>query len=469
MSTWKKVHVEDADTKHGTITAALTDNTSDVTGEASVELVTVDGTGSGAQLLKRRTFTFGDNAFNSTTFLTGNQTITVSGDASGSGTTSIDLTLGTDAITTKTALTAAPDGTNDYILIYDADADQLKRINRSNFVSGLGSMSSFDVAVGATSVQVDDSETITFANGTGAAFTIDGTGGVPTITVSSVDNQIVHDDLDGFVDNEHINHANVTLTAGNGLTGGGDITTSRTFNIGAGDLIDVSADAVSVDLTEATLATIASGDYIVFLDGGASGTHAKGSINDVAALFAGDGLTANSGVLSVDTITLGTDTSGDYVANVVGTTNEVSVSGSAGGTYTVGLPDDVIITNDLTVGGDLNITGTINQTSVTELNVTDKTIRVANGASAGGSANLAGLVVDSSGLSTHANDSAILFYESGAAFFEWKMTKSEGATPNDAAWVAGMVTAANYSTLDTLTPGVGTFGMVGGDLYVQTA
>lgn len=40
-----------------------------------------------------------------------------------------------------------------------------------------------------------------------------------------------------------------TLTAGNGLTGGGDLSTNRSFAVGAGEGIAVAADAVSIDPT----------------------------------------------------------------------------------------------------------------------------------------------------------------------------------------------------------------------------
>jgi hypothetical protein len=40
-----------------------------------------------------------------------------------------------------------------------------------------------------------------------------------------------HDGFSDFVANEHINHTSVTLTAGTGLTGGGDISASRTFAV----------------------------------------------------------------------------------------------------------------------------------------------------------------------------------------------------------------------------------------------
>tara|TARA_R100000655_G_scaffold105179_1_gene153152 strand:- start:98 stop:1705 length:1608 start_codon:yes stop_codon:yes gene_type:complete len=89
----------------------------------------------------------------------------------------------------------------------------------------------------------------------------------------------------------------------------------------AGTLLDLSTTTFNVDLTEAAAATIAAGDNIIFLDGGASGTHAKGSINDVATLFAGTaastGLSASSGVLSVtDLHPVGVDgSSGDILAD----------------------------------------------------------------------------------------------------------------------------------------------------------
>ena len=78
---------------------------------------------------------------------------------------------------------------------------------------------------------------------------------------------------------------------------------TKQATITAGTLLDLSGATVNVDLTEAAAATIAAGDHVLFLDGGATGTHAKGSIDDVATLFAGSaastGLSASSGVLSV--------------------------------------------------------------------------------------------------------------------------------------------------------------------------
>ena len=98
-----------------------------------------------------------------------------------------------------------------------------------------------------------------------------------------------------------------TLTAGSNVSitnGSGSITiaatdTNTTYT--AGTLLDLATTTFNVDLSEAAEAAIADGDYVMFLDGGASGTAAKEAIGDIATLFAGTGLTASSSVIGVDT------------------------------------------------------------------------------------------------------------------------------------------------------------------------
>ena len=79
--------------------------------------------------------------------------------------------------------------------------------------------------------------------------------------------EVDHDSLSGFVANEHINHTGVTFTAGSGLTGGGTIASSRTFNVGAGNGITVNANDVALT-TPGTL-SVSSGNS-------ASGNHTHG-------------------------------------------------------------------------------------------------------------------------------------------------------------------------------------------------
>lgn len=55
-----------------------------------------------------------------------------------------------------------------------------------------------------------------------------------------------HDATTNFVANEHIDHSAVSITAGDGLAGGGDLTTTRDIAVGAGTGIEVNANDIAV-------------------------------------------------------------------------------------------------------------------------------------------------------------------------------------------------------------------------------
>ena len=68
-----------------------------------------------------------------------------------------------------------------------------------------------------------------------------------TETVVSGSIQVDHDATTNFVSNEHIDHTSVTMTAGAGLTGGGTIASTRTFNVvSANNGIDINADNIEL-------------------------------------------------------------------------------------------------------------------------------------------------------------------------------------------------------------------------------
>ena len=119
------------------------------------------------------------------------------------------------------------------------------------------------------------------------------------------------------------------------------------------------------------------------------------------------------------------------------------------------------------IAGNLQVTGTTETVSTTELKVEDITIAVASGSTTAASANNSGLEVDIDADNAIDANPAILYQSSAASFSEFKMRKS--LTAKSDAFVAAMTTAANTTALDDLTPGIGTFAMVSGALYIQTA
>lgn len=66
----------------------------------------------------------------------------------------------------------------------------------------------------------------------------------------------------------------------------------------AGAGLSAASGVMALDLNELTAEAIASGDFLSFVDSTDNGTH-KESIDDIATLFAGDGLAASSAVLAV--------------------------------------------------------------------------------------------------------------------------------------------------------------------------
>ena len=84
-----------------------------------------------------------------------------------------------------------------------------------------------------------------------------------------------------------------TITAGSGLTGGGDLSANRTINVGAGDGVSVAADSVAVDSTVVrTTRTITAGSGLT----GGGALSADLTIN----VGAGDGISVAADSVAVD-------------------------------------------------------------------------------------------------------------------------------------------------------------------------
>ena len=169
-------------------------------------------------------------------------------------------------------------------------------------VVGVDSFNGIKGMVGGTGI------TLT-SNATTLAFALDST---------SID----HDVLTNFVANEHIDHSGVTLTAGTGLTGGGDITTSRTFNVVGGTGITVNANNIEINQSEirGLFSASSSGDgSLSYSSGTGVFTYAGPGTSDYRAAISVSGdLTYSSGT--------GVITFSESVNSVNGLTGAVSLS-----------------------------------------------------------------------------------------------------------------------------------------------
>jgi hypothetical protein len=85
--------------------------------------------------------------------------------------------------------------------------------------------------------------------------------------------------------------------------------------------------------------------------------------------------------VQANSVALGTDTTGNYIATIAGTANKISVtgSGSESAAVTLTLPDDVQIANDLTVAGDLTVNGATTTLGTTNLEVSDNLFELNSG------------------------------------------------------------------------------------------
>ena len=158
--------------------------------------------------------------------------------------------------------------------------------------------------------------------------------------VQATQGTINHDSLAGFVANEHINHTSVDITAGAGLTGGGDISSTRTLAVGAGTGVTVNANDVAIGQAVSTTSNVQFANITGSIISGSSllgvvGTATQGTIdhdglaNFVAnehinhtsvSITAGDGLTGGGTIASTRDIAVGAGSGITVNANDVAVT-----------------------------------------------------------------------------------------------------------------------------------------------------
>lgn len=119
--------------------------------------------------------------------------------------------------------------------------------------------------------------TVGISNAT-PGFTLD-VGGTFNVSGNCTFGGTGHDDFTDFVSDEHVAHSGVTLTAGSGLAGGGDISANRTFDL---------------DINSLAAAVIAAGDFVPFWDITATATNKKITFTNFEAALTHDNLIAGT-------------------------------------------------------------------------------------------------------------------------------------------------------------------------------
>jgi hypothetical protein len=281
--------------------------------------------------------------------------------------------------------------------------------------------------------------------------------------------QIALSGLSDYDANDHIDHTSVTITAGDGLTGGGDISATRTLNVVSGN------NGITVNADDITLNTASS----TFTDGVKAKLTAEGVISSSAQIDGdflntnGDGVVSGSGQIDGTAITNNTITiagnstalggsvslanitdgsgivsgssqlTGEFDTRYLNTDSDGVVSGS-------GQIDGTAITNN-------TISGVALGSNLNNLTVDDSTIALNTGTTYNGSAART-VSVKSGGITdTHINASAAIdhtkidFGGSGLTSGSLGLTISDG------------------SSTDSVQVGVDTLSVVGTANEIETA
>ena len=301
-------------------------------------------------------------------------TVQLSGDVTGSATftsagdtANISTTIAADSVALGTDTTgnyAASVANTDNNIVVTGSAGE-----GTAFTVGLaGTISSDTTGNAATATALATARTIQISGDQAGSASFDGSGNI-NIAVTTQNNSV---DLGTHTTGNYV----ATVAAGPGIDVSGS--GSETAGVTVGLAATIAANTTGNAATATQLATARQ----IALTGDVTGS----------ANFDGSGNISISSTIAADSVALGTDTTGNYVATVTGTANEITVSGSGSETagVTIGLPDNVTIGNNLTVSGNtsiagnltldgnLDVNGTLTYIDSTTVTIGDNMLKLAN-------------------------------------------------------------------------------------------
>jgi hypothetical protein len=184
--------------------------------------------------------------------------------------------------------------------------------------------------------------------------------------------------IDARVTNTFINNLSgvvadtaTALATGRTIALSGDVTASGVSFDGTGNI----TLSTTIAANSVALGTDTTGNYVATVaDAGNSRITVANSGSETAAVtldIADDAIGTDQ--IANNAVALGTQSTGNYVATISGTTNEIEVSGSGSetATVTIGLPDNV------TIAGNLTVNGTTTSVDTQTLEVEDPLIKLA--------------------------------------------------------------------------------------------